>query len=69
MIFNMKIKNKAYSLGFSGICFSRAMRFSHFMGYLDAIHDQVRENRRIVPKAAYTCPGIDANGHHDLGSM
>lgn len=34
--------------------------------YLDAIHYKVRKDGRIVPKAAYTCLGIDATGHKDL---
>ena len=34
--------------------------------YLDAIHYKVREDGRIVTKAAYTCLGIDATGHKDL---
>jgi putative transposase len=34
--------------------------------FLDAIHYKVRDNGRVVSKAAYTCLGIDQNGRKDF---
>jgi putative transposase len=34
--------------------------------FLDAIHYKVRDNGRVVSKAAYTCLGIDQNGMKDF---
>jgi putative transposase len=34
--------------------------------FLDAIHYKVRDNGRVVSKAAYTCLGIDQNGLKDF---
>lgn len=34
--------------------------------YMDAIHFKVREDHRIVSKAAYICLGIDMNGYKDI---
>ncbi len=34
--------------------------------YFDAIHYKVRENGKIISKAAYTCLGIDLEGHKDI---
>lgn len=34
--------------------------------YFDAIHYKVRDNGKIVSKAAYTCLGVDLEGHKDI---
>lgn len=34
--------------------------------YFDAIHYKVRENGKVVTKAAYTCLGIDQSGHKEI---
>ncbi|HEX2866973.1 MAG TPA: IS256 family transposase [Ignavibacteriales bacterium] len=34
--------------------------------FLDAIHYKVREDGRVLTKAAYTCLAIDINGHKDM---
>lgn len=34
--------------------------------FFDAIHFKVRDEARVINKAAYTCLGIDINGHKDL---
>jgi len=34
--------------------------------FFDAIHYKVRDEGRVINKAAYTCLGIDINGHKDL---
>ncbi len=34
--------------------------------YMDAIHFKVREDNKIVSKAAYICLGIDMNGYKDI---
>jgi transposase-like protein len=34
--------------------------------FLDAIYYKVRQDGRIVSKAAYTCLGIDTKGHKDV---
>lgn len=34
--------------------------------FFDAIHYKVRDEGKVVSKAAYTCLGIDINGHKDL---
>ena len=34
--------------------------------FFDAIHYKVRDEGRVVTKAAYTCLGININGHKDL---
>jgi putative transposase len=34
--------------------------------FFDAIHYKVRDENKVVSKAAYTCLGIDINGHKDL---
>lgn len=34
--------------------------------FFDAIHFKVRDEGRVITKAAYTCLGIDINGHKDL---
>lgn len=34
--------------------------------FLDAIHFKVREDGKVVSKAAYTCLGVDLQGHKDL---
>ncbi len=34
--------------------------------YLDAIHFKVREEHRIVSKAAYICMALDVKGHKDI---
>jgi len=34
--------------------------------YLDAVHFKVRDEHRIVTKAAYICLGIDMEGHKDI---
>jgi len=34
--------------------------------FLDAIHYKVRDEGRVITKAAYTCLGIDINGYKDL---
>lgn len=34
--------------------------------YMDAIHFKVRDDHRIVTKAAYICLGIDMNGYKDI---
>lgn len=34
--------------------------------YMDAVHFKVRDEHRIVTKAAYICMGIDMNGYKDI---
>lgn len=34
--------------------------------YMDAVHFKVREEHRIISKAAYVCMGIDKNGYKDI---
>lgn len=34
--------------------------------FLDAVHFKVKEDSRIVTKAAYTCLGVDINGYKDM---
>ncbi len=34
--------------------------------YMDALHFKVRDEYRIVSKAAYVCMGIDMNGYKDI---
>ena len=34
--------------------------------YMDAIHFKVREDNKIMSKAAYICLGIDMNGYKDI---
>lgn len=45
---------------------ARPLSEVYLIMYLDAIHYKVREDGRIVTKAAYTVLGIDATGHKDL---
>ncbi|NRT32161.1 transposase-like protein [Clostridium beijerinckii] len=34
--------------------------------YMDAVHFKVRDDHRIVSKAAYICMGVDMNGYKDI---
>ncbi|GAA0108928.1 hypothetical protein UT300015_08150 [Clostridium tertium] len=34
--------------------------------YMDAVHFKVRDDHRIVSKAAYICMEIDMNGYKDI---
>lgn len=34
--------------------------------FFDAIHYKIRDEGKVVSKAAYTCLGVDINGHKDL---
>ena len=34
--------------------------------FFDAIHYKIRDEGKVVSKAAYTCLGVDVNGHKDL---
>lgn len=45
---------------------SRVLATVYSVVYFDAIHYKVRENGKIVSKAAYTCLGIDIEGHKDI---
>ena len=45
---------------------SRALDSLYPILYFDAIHFKVREEGRVVTKAAYTALGIDMRGHKDL---
>jgi putative transposase len=45
---------------------SRPLQKIYPITYFDAIHYKVRENGRVVTKAAYTCLGIDLEGRKDV---
>ena len=45
---------------------SRPLEQVYPIVYFDAIHFKVRDDAKIVSKAAYTALGIDANGYKDL---
>jgi transposase-like protein len=44
----------------------RPLRRVYPIAYFDAIHYKVRENGRVITKAAYTCLGIDLEGRKDV---
>ena len=45
---------------------SRALESVYAIVYLDAIHYKVRQDGKVLNKAAYTCLGIDTTGTRDL---
>ena len=45
---------------------SRPLENIYVIVYLDAIYYKIREDAKVISKAAYTCLGIDKNGHKDL---
>ena len=45
---------------------NRVLASVYAVVYFDAIHYKIRDNGKIVSKAAYTCLGIDADGRKDL---
>lgn len=45
---------------------SRPLESLYVIIYLDAIFYKIREDSKVISKAAYTCLGIDKNGHKDL---
>ncbi|MDX8430618.1 MAG: IS256 family transposase [Candidatus Algichlamydia australiensis] len=45
---------------------SRPLERVYPIVYFDAIHFKVRQNGKVVSKAAYTCLGIDLNGKKDV---
>lgn len=45
---------------------NRPLETIYSIVYFDAIHYKVRDNERVVSKAAYTCLGIDLQGQKDM---
>jgi putative transposase len=45
---------------------SRPLESLYVIVYLDAIFFKIREDSKVISKAAYTCLGIDKSGHKDL---
>ena len=45
---------------------SRPLNEVYSVVYLDAIHFKVRQDGKVVTKAAYTCLSIDLSGHKDM---
>ena len=45
---------------------SRPLQKIYAIVFFDAIHYKVRENGKVMGKAAYTCLGVDLNGHKDI---
>ena len=45
---------------------NRALEPLYPIVFFDAIHYKVRDDGKVVSKAAYTCLGVDVNGHKDL---
>lgn len=45
---------------------ARPLHKTYPIVYFDAIHYKVREDGKVVMKAAYTCLGIDLDGHKDV---
>jgi transposase-like protein len=45
---------------------ARPLETVYAIVFLDAIHYKVRQDGRVVSKAAYTCLGIDTTGHKDI---
>lgn len=45
---------------------SRPLEKVYPIVYFDAIHFKVRQNGKVISKAAYTCLGIDLNGKKDV---
>lgn len=45
---------------------ARPLETVYAIVFLDAIHYKVRQDGRVISKAAYTCLGIDTTGHKDI---
>jgi putative transposase len=45
---------------------SRPLDGLYVIVYLDAVHYKIREDGKVLNKAAYTCMGIDKSGYKDL---
>lgn len=45
---------------------NRMLDSVYLIVYMDAVHFKVRDEHRIVTKAACICMGIDMNGYKDI---